>query len=133
MIIDVNDRMSPVILEGSISLQKNPIKIKNILSIIVHSNEGDDIPHFHIKRDGVHDCCIMLNHNQYFSHSANNSILSGKEEKELDEWLRLPNKTKLGKSNFRVLCDMWNDAIANRKKALGERDFNYTNIKPYKE
>ena len=81
----------------------------------------------------MHDCCIMLNHDQYFSHGANNSILRGKEEKELDEWLRLPNKTKLGKNNFQVLCDMWNDAIDNKKKALSERIFNYTNIKPYKE
>lgn len=47
--------------EGSINLRKNPLNIKGVTMVIVHSNEGDNIPHFHIKRDGKHDCCIMFN------------------------------------------------------------------------
>ena len=122
-----------IINEGSINLNKNPIRIKNVLSILVHPKEGDHIPHFHIQRDGLHDCCIMFNENRYFSHGSNDTSLSGKEEKELDEWLRRPNKSRANVTNFQVLGEMWNGDRSTKLKVDLNRDFNYTNIKPYKE
>lgn len=55
MAIFNQDRLFEMLNEGSINLNKNPLKIKDLSMVIVHSNEGDNIPHFHIKRNGKHD------------------------------------------------------------------------------
>lgn len=122
--------LSELLNEGSINLNKNPLKIKDINMVIVHTNEGDYIPHFHIKRTGKHDCCIMLNENRFFNHGVNDGILTSKEMKELDSWLRKINN--VGKyTNFQTLCNMWNETNSTIQADM-YRDFDYTNIASYK-
>lgn len=132
MAIFNQDRLFEMLNEGSINLNKNPLKIKDLSMVIVHSNEGDNIPHFHIKRNGKHDCCIMFNEDRYFNHGVNNSTLTSKEVKELDNWLRKPNaNNKFNLTNFQVLCDLWNDA-SHVVDADSDRLFDYSNIASYK-
>lgn len=134
MIIDVNDRMNPVVLtEASISIQTNPIGIKNVKQIILHSKEGYGIPHFHIKRTNGNDCCVMLNDNKFFNHGHNNGLLSSKEQKELDRWLRLINAEDPRYTNFQALGNIWN-GIPNVKFQVDlYRDFDYTKMGLYEE
>lgn len=131
MVIDVTNIMN----EGSIDLGKNPIKIDDVKRIILHNIEGDGIPHFHIVRPkyGDHDCCIMLNDNKFFNHGKNDSLLSSKEQKELDKWLRNPNKGNPNRSNFQQLAMMWNDIPNSRFKVDPNRNFDYTHMELYKE
>ena len=122
--------LSELLNEGSINLNANPLNIKGVTMVIVHTNEGNNIPHFHIKRSGKHDCCIMLNENRFFNHGNNDSVLNKKEMKELDRWLREINITR-NRTNFESLCDMWNESN-HTTRANYDRDFDYTNIMQYK-
>lgn len=121
-----------ILNEGSISVQNNPIKIKKVKTICVHSNEGSNIPHFHIEREKMHDCCIMLNDNRFFDHGDNDSILTVKECRLLEEWLSSPNRAKAGLTNWRVLADMWNNIPNARFKVDVSNKKDYSFIKPYK-
>lgn len=132
MAIFNEDKLFELLNEGSINLNKNPIKIKGVTMIIVHSNEGDNIPHFHIKRDNCNDCCIMFNENRYFNHGNNDSLLSAKEARELNSWLHKLNYKDNSKTNFQVLGDMWNGAGGVRTLANTDREFDYSNIAMYK-
>ena len=108
MAIFNEDMLFELLNEGSINLNKNRLDIKDVTMVIVHMNEGDNIPHFHIKRNGKHDCCIMFNENRYFNHGANNSLLTAKEAKELNNWLHNLIKRNQQKQIFRFLeiCGM---------------------------
>lgn len=132
MAIYNENKLFELLNEGSINLNKNPLKIKGVTMVIVHSNEGDNIPHFHIKRNGEHECCIMFNEDRYFNHGNNDSLLSKKEAKELDSWLRKTNSVYTNMTNFQTLCDMWNKARPVLVTADSNRDFDYTNIASYK-
>lgn len=132
MAIFNEEKVFELLNEGSINLRKNPLNIKSISMVIVHTNEGDNVPHFHIKRDGKHDCCIMLNEDKYFNHGSNDSLLSTKEAKELNNWLHKSNSEKSNETNFQVLGKMWN-ATTNVKFPVDiDRNFDYANIAPYK-
>lgn len=132
MAIFNEEKIFELLNEGSINLNRNPLGIKDVSMIIVHNNEGDNIPHFHIKRNGKHDCCIMFNENRYFNHGVNNGTLTSKEMKELDKWLRKVNfGDKLNQTNFQILCDFWNDA-SHTIVADKNRLFDYSNIASYK-
>ena len=125
------EKIFELLNEGSINLHKNPLNIKGISMVIVHTNEGDNIPHFHIKRDNENDCCIMLNDDKYFNHGSNDSLLNKKEARELNNWLHKLNSAKSGETNFQVLGIMWN---SNNLKSVVDinRDFDYSNITSYK-
>ena len=131
MVIDVTN----IINEGSVNLTKNPIKVDDVQYIMVHTTEGDSIPHFHIIRSkyGVHDCCVMLNDNKFFNHGKNDSLLNSKEQRELDKWLRKQNKGKPEHTNFQELAEMWNKIPNARFRVDLYRDFDYTNMGLYKE
>lgn len=127
----VNSKMEPLI-EGSIDMGRNPIKIKRVMAVIVHTKEGYNIPHFHIERDRMNDCCIMLNDNRFFNHGDNDSLLTGRECILLDEWLRKVNKSsKFGYTNWQVLADMWNSRKEIQIDLNNQPD--YSSIKPYKD
>lgn len=131
MAIYNENKVFELLNEGSINLNSNPLNIKGVTMVIVHPNEGDNIPHFHIKREREHDCCIMLNENKFFNHGNNDSVLNKKEMKELDKWLRKQNKVYTTKTNFQTLCDIWNEA-SHIVPADRNRYFDYSNIASYK-
>ena len=131
MAIYNENKVFELLNEGSINLNSNPLNIKGVTMVIVHPNEGDNIPHFHIKREREHDCCIMLNENKFFNHGNNDSVLNKKEMKEFDKWLRKQNKVYTTKTNFQTLCDICNEA-SHIVPADRNRYFDYSNIASYK-
>lgn len=131
MVVDVTN----IINEGSIDLDRNPIKVDDVKRIILHNIEGYGIPHFHIVRPKYkdHDCCVMLNDDKFFNHGKNDSLLTSKEQKELDKWLRKQNKNNHYFTNFQALADMWNNIPNARFKVDLDRNFDYTHMGLYKE
>ena len=127
------DRIDQELLnEGSISIQKNPIDIKRVTTILVHSSEGNDIPHFHIVREDMKDCCIMLNDNRFFDHGKNDTLINAKECRALDDWMRSRNKSKPSMNNWTILAMMWNDIPNARFKVDLSDQPDYSSINPYK-
>ena len=132
MAIYNEEKVFELLNEGSINLSKNRLGIKGVTMVIVHPNEGANIPHFHIKRENNHDGCIMFNEDKYFNHGNNDSLLSSKEARELNNWLHKLNKEKPSRTNFQVLGDMWNATSGVKFPVDIDRDFDYSNITSYK-
>ena len=129
-IVDITNLIN--LNEGSINLNKNPILIKKVNMICVHTSEGDDIPHFHIKRDKMHDCCVMLTKSMFFNYGNNDSLLNSKESSQLNTWLLKPNKATPNFTNWQVLANMWN-AIPNARFTVDlNKQPDYSTIYPYK-
>lgn len=131
-IFDIDRINQELLNEGSINIQKNPIDIKRVLSILVHTSEGNDIPHFHIVRNDMNDCCIMLDDNRFFDHGNNDTLLNAKECRALEDWMKSKNKSKPGMNNWTVLALMWNDIPNVRIKVNLSKIPDYSTIKPYK-
>lgn len=131
-IFDIDRIDQELLNEGSINIQRNPIDIKKVSSILVHTSEGNDIPHFHIIRDHMNDCCTMLDDNRFFDHGKNDTLLNAKECRALEDWMKSKNKSKPGMNNWTVLALMWNDIPNVRIKADLSCRPDYSTIKPYK-
>ena len=138
MIIDVTNKMNPVpLMEGYIDINnRNRLKIPFVSGVCVHSIEGDNIPHFHIERDGRKDVCVRLDINEFFNHGAKDETLNAKDSRTLCEWLNKPNlkyRTPEGipyYNNWKVLADMWN-SHGTTKVDFGKMP-DYSIIYPYK-
>ena len=94
------------------------------VSIIVYGDEGEGYPHFHVKKtngegfsktDGKSgDCCILLTKAQFWPHDGHLATLGRKQMKQIDEWMRLPNKSEPYKTNWEVACDLWKTQINDK-------------------
>lgn len=112
----------------------NNIRFKHTdnLEIWVYPNDNGKIPHFHVKRDGKPDACIMIMDNQYFTHGSHTGTLNKKESGLLNDWLKQIVKNT-GTSMWTVIRDDWN---ANDERGtevpinIAQPDYSY--IKPYK-
>ncbi len=106
--------------------------------IAVGSDEGLNIPHFHVFnsradmknwRDGA---CIMIKENRYFDHGKHNGTLT---KAQISGMVKCLNKVgNSGLTNWQTLIDAWNrenddDIPIN----LPMPDYNYKTIKSYKE
>jgi len=78
--------------------------------IEVWGNEGP-IPHFHIitKNNINWECCIELFNPKYFNHGSKQGILTSKQLKMLDTWLKEPYVSDYIKANTRweALVGFW--------------------------
>ena len=105
------DELSQSFLEmGQIGLI--PSKTKKLMEVYVHSNEGENVPHFHVRdysRSNVHelDICIKFEKAEYFSHGAHQGTLKTKETKELDRMLRTYSD-KYGETYWQRAVRVWN-------------------------
>lgn len=107
-------------LESYITLQDEKLllemaqvgKMNNNLTIYIRSNDPGNIPHFHIVDsktlgDKFHTC-IEIEKNNYFHHTGKEGVLSSKERKELDRFLKEKHKNR-SYSNWTYLLQLWND------------------------
>lgn len=111
----------------------NNIRFKHTdnLEIWVYPNDNGKIPHFHVKRDGKPDACIMIMDNQYFTHGSHTGTLNKKESGLLNDWLK--QIVENAGTMWTVIRDDWN---ANDERGtsvppnIAQPDYSY--IKPYK-
>ena len=127
------DSTLQALTESQINLDDNPIDIKNVHHIIIHSIEGNSIPHIHIQRRGEHDCCVMLKENRFFDHAQNDGLLNAKECRELDRWFREPNFDIPELNNWGVFATYWNQIPNVRFKVDLTKQPDYSTIKRYKQ
>lgn len=97
---------------------KNKGENKGPVSIDVYSNEGDNIPHFHITSKNFKngDCCVKLSVADFFKHSNHKTILSKAQMKQIDKWLRERNKDNPNITNYKACCISWNKNKSNNIK-----------------
>lgn len=110
--------------------------------IEVFSDEGNNIPHFHIRneaevnngseKDRFHTCLYIFD-NRYFTHKGKMDTFKKKQMEELNDWLKKPNK-RYGKiTNWEAIRKIWIDLYDNGKYAnYSGTQPDYTTIKPYK-
>ena len=79
----------------------------------IHVYGGEyNVPHFHIVgTNGKFESCVCIYSNNYFSHGGKyKDKLSGKQCKQLDEWLRLPVRLLDSASNWQFIMVTWEHA-----------------------
>lgn len=64
------------------------IKGTNTVKIEVYTNEGDNVPHFHIENGQGFSCCPKLYSAEYFDHGWHTDMLNKKQSKFIDRLLR---------------------------------------------
>jgi len=92
------------------------------MQIWVYNREGENIPHFHIKIEGLPYACLQINKAEWFSHRAYCKILYKKQLKELYNWL-CENNYK----HWKEIIIEWNKH-ANNKIDINFQIPNYLNI-----
>lgn len=108
---------------------------KNKLTIYVRSDDPGNIPHFHIvdtQTLGAHfHTCVEIKTNRYFHHTGKEDVLSSKQRKELNSFLKSRYKNK-GFSNWSWVLINWNgnnsDMLVNELQDQPD----YTNIEENK-
>ena len=89
-------------------------------TIYVYNNEGDNIPHFHIKNkessNKFFHCCICLLENKYFTHGSAHDELTSKQRKILVDVLNLSSSIDNKISNYKYLVNGWNQGKENMHK-----------------
>lgn len=89
--------------------------LNNKLEIYVNTNDGGNIPHFHIRdistKGNVFHTCVQIEHNIYFHHTGKENILNSKERKLLNDFLK--SNDKYGELNWKVLIKEWNRNNSN--------------------
>ena len=106
----------------------NPIEIRrkigelNKMNIWVYTREGDNIPHFHIKKEGLPDACLKILECDWFSHGKNSEILYKKDLKKLCNWLSKDNYL-----HWKDIIIDWNKHT-NNKININIKMPNYLNI-----
>ena len=127
------DSTLQALTESQINLDDNPIDIKNVHHIIIHSIEGNSIPHIHIQRRGENDCCVMLNENRFFDHGDNDGLLNAKECRELNRWFKERNFDIPEITNWGVFATYWNQIPNVKFKVDLTKQPDYSTIKRYKQ
>ena len=103
-------------------------------TIEVFGDEGEYIPHFHIKSiDRKFSCCIYIFDNRFFEHGKNNDTLNKKDWKILDTWLRNINTKYQDKTNWETIVMIWDSIYYTDYSNKDTPQPDYTTIKPYKE
>lgn len=89
-------------------------KQESVLSLWVYTNEGESVPHLHVRRTGEKDACIKFYKAEYFIHGDNTGTLTTDECEWLDDMLKL--KMSSGRTFWEYAIDSWNTANAKRDK-----------------
>lgn len=92
------------------------------MKIYVYDNEGQNIPHFHIRINDLPDACLKILEAKWFDHGKNTGVLYRKQLKELYNWL-CENNYKYWKE---IIIE-WNKH-ANNKIDINLKIPNYLNI-----
>ena len=82
----------------------------NNCSIVVRGNEGM-YPHCHvISKDSSFQCCPCLDKAVYFNHREYQGKFTPKQKKVFNDWMKLPAREDPSKTNWQMLCMIWNYA-----------------------
>ena len=93
------------------------------LKILVYTNEGT-IPHFHLKSSSSNwETCIELLKPKYFHYGKKNKVLNSKQCRELDDFMRSPNKIYDILSNWKACLFLW--SIGNNYSIIITKDIKY--------
>ena len=100
------------------------------LEIYVNTNDGGDIPHFHIwdtttRGDKFHTC-IQIKDNKYFHHTGKEDFLNSKMRKYLIKFLQ--SNDEYGELNWKVLIKEWNRNNSNMKVDINTTMPDYSDI-----
>ena len=85
----------------------------NFVNINVYTNEGKNIPHFHIENDKGFSCCVRIYECNYFVHSWHQNTLNKKQAKEIDRLLRQRCKTE-SITVWQKIVQVWNGSSVNK-------------------
>jgi len=92
------------------------------MKIYVYDNEGQNIPHFHIRINDLPDTCLKILEAKWFDHGKNTGFLYRKQLKELYNWL-----CKNSYKHWKEIIIEWNKH-ANNKIDINFQIPNYLNI-----
>ncbi len=87
------------------------------VEIQVRTDEGDYIPHFHLKilNNNIKEC-IMIAEARYFNHQPGMKLVfNSSEAKEFDSWMNRINP-ETGLTNFKTIVKIWNGGKGNNVK-----------------
>ena len=92
-----------------------PVGTTNTIEVYVHTNDGGNVPHFHVRKyskkgDFEWECCVRYDKAEYFKHGRYKDEFPNKKiAKELDKMLRTIDKTDRHKATYwEVAIDEWN-------------------------
>lgn len=95
------------------------------MRVFVYTREGENIPHFHIIRKGVKDCCLKIKECDWFIHGKNNNKITKKELELLHEWL-----IKDDKKYWKKIISEWNKGKDEKMKIPNDTDIpEYSKLK----
>ena len=113
-----------------------PVGNKKGIEVYVHTNDGGNTPHFHVRKYGSNgnfdwECCIMYEKPEYFKHGRYTDELPDRKiAKELDKMLRTVDKKSRNKLTFwEIAIDEWNRNNSNAELDLDLKQPDYTKIK----
>lgn len=107
--------------------------LDNKLIIYIRSNDGGNIPHFHIidkKTLGKKfHTCVEIKTNKYFHHTGKEDILNSKQRKNLNDFFKQKHKSaKLNLTNWEYCLILWNDNNSNMNVPEDLEQPDYTEI-----
>lgn len=104
--------------------------LDNKLIIYVRSNEGGNIPHFHIVDKATlgskYHTCVKIESAEYFHHTGKEDVLNSKQRKSLVKFLN--SLTPLEVTHWEFLLMTWNTNNSNRKVNMNLSMPDYTNL-----
>lgn len=111
-----------------------PNKNKGV-EIYIHTNDGGEIPHFHVRKYGKHgsfdwEVCIAFQEAKYFKHGQyQDELPNTKIAKDLDETLRMVDpKSRYGSTYWEIAIEEWNRNNSDREVPLDLVQPDYTHI-----
>lgn len=92
---------------GYVNKNLNP-KEKSNIQIVIYTDDGGKIPHFHVKVQGSSDACIRFKSAEYFCHGKHDGVVSTVTAKQIDSLLRMKYKnTEM--TYWQYAVNLWND------------------------
>ena len=107
-----------------------PIGSTNTVEVYVHTNDGGNVPHFHVRKYGKNgqfewETCIRYDSATYFKHGKyTDELLNRKIAKELDKMLRTIDKKDPDNHTY------WQIAIIEWNRNNSGIDVPYNTVQP---
>ena len=108
--INLDDFISESVFDGAFKM-----KGKGACKIAIYTNEGPNIPHFHLKPEKENDICVRIFYPRLFKHGKHDGVLTTKEARSLNETLD-DNHTGLWKK----IRDSWVEAFPGIRAQCGD-------------
>ena len=97
----------------------------NGIEIYIHTNDGGNVPHFHVRKYGKHnkfewEVCVAFQDAKYFKHGKyKDEFPNTKIAKDLDKTLRMVDPdSRHGSTYWEIAIEEWNRNNSDRKIPL---------------